>query len=562
MPNRPAKHFYLTQIILSLTFNPIVVSACHKDAQYDGQIVKSDHEQQSGSDNGKQDSPTSAEEQAQTVAQYSDNQAYGDRQQQAGAQQQIAELARLTNAQEDQQRQAEQNTNDSPDTYQQQQQQQPAQQEPADRYQEPMSTPASSQLDNTANSYMSTNSLVAGAQLNHRTPSDGHFGQHQSRYAQQQADNSQQYNYIKLDQSRQQTHLAKQQAQHQANLADLLNSNQGYQTTTPMSLTTLAAIEEQQETLQQTRQQPDQPEVQQQQQQALPVADSASYTGQEQVQQQTTGPNESMLVNESPLQVPISDQQSLIPDQNQDSNNEFVSSDDATASRQLAQPAAVYQVYQAYYAPKDHKPLPGYVRLSLDEFNELFRDAEIQYVDRNLNKQLDQNPMQHQRQEESSSTNYEPQASVDMMKAAGSESHSILIDRRSISDSHNRSQPVELDSTSLRKGNNRKSKLGQAVRKIISIRTSRPITETKEGKATQLNKAQLFPSSPSATTIGLDLRVNQTSTTTKTNPSSKGSPKFVHKSAHANKKPAPLKKVIKSRVGHKIDTNQEVSAST
>jgi hypothetical protein len=38
------------------------------------------------------------------------------------------------------------------------------------------------------------------------------------------------------------------------------------------------------------------------------------------------------------------------------------------------------QLYHAYYAPADHKPPPGYVRLSVDEFNELFKDADIQYV--------------------------------------------------------------------------------------------------------------------------------------------------------------------------------------
>lgn len=38
------------------------------------------------------------------------------------------------------------------------------------------------------------------------------------------------------------------------------------------------------------------------------------------------------------------------------------------------------QLFHAYYAPADHKPPPGYVRLSVDEFNKMFKDADIHYV--------------------------------------------------------------------------------------------------------------------------------------------------------------------------------------
>ncbi|XP_076336804.1 uncharacterized protein LOC143239532 [Tachypleus tridentatus] len=39
------------------------------------------------------------------------------------------------------------------------------------------------------------------------------------------------------------------------------------------------------------------------------------------------------------------------------------------------------QVFHAYYAPADHKAPPGYVKLSIEEFNKRFKDADIQYVD-------------------------------------------------------------------------------------------------------------------------------------------------------------------------------------
>lgn len=75
------------------------------------------------------------------------------------------------------------------------------------------------------------------------------------------------------------------------------------------------------------------------------------------------------------------DQQSLLADTNHDTN-ELFSEDDRAKQRHhhAAHKEPVYQVYQAYYAPKHHKPLPGYVRLSIRQFNELFRDAEIKYV--------------------------------------------------------------------------------------------------------------------------------------------------------------------------------------
>ncbi|XP_040356321.1 uncharacterized protein LOC121046298 [Ixodes scapularis] len=48
------------------------------------------------------------------------------------------------------------------------------------------------------------------------------------------------------------------------------------------------------------------------------------------------------------------------------------------------------QLYHAYYAPAQHKPPPGYVRMTVDEFNKLFKDAEIQFIgsESDLNKKL------------------------------------------------------------------------------------------------------------------------------------------------------------------------------
>lgn len=40
------------------------------------------------------------------------------------------------------------------------------------------------------------------------------------------------------------------------------------------------------------------------------------------------------------------------------------------------------QFFHAYYAPSDHTPPEGYLKMTPDEFSKLFKDAEIQYVQR------------------------------------------------------------------------------------------------------------------------------------------------------------------------------------
>lgn len=363
------------------------------------------------------------------------------------------------------------------------------------QYQAQMSTPSSQQQLRDA--YLSTNSFVGGAQMNHHssTPSHGNFGQQQ--YG-QPASSADQYSYVKLDRDRQQNHLAQHQAQHQAQLAELMNNRQqqqqqAYQTTTPMALTTLAALEPQQEVSQQAEQEARQ-QQEQAQQQAEPESGGNNNNNGYMVEQVQSRPSvqsgpESLLINESPLQVPILDQQSLISDPNQESHEE-ISNDDRAKQQQQSQPAGVYQVYQAYYAPKDHKPLPGYVRLSLEEFNQLFRDAEIQYVDRNLNA-LAQNLINNNNNDQNGSQSLEPtnqyeqQTPGETMKASASDHQSIVVDRRSISDrpSSNSSSSSGSEQNNEPKSD-RRLKLGQAVKKIISIRNSRQLA--KQTKASKL----------------------------------------------------------------------------
>lgn len=43
------------------------------------------------------------------------------------------------------------------------------------------------------------------------------------------------------------------------------------------------------------------------------------------------------------------------------------------------------QFFHAYYAPSDHEPPKGYLKMTTDEFQKLFKDAEIQYVQRSEN---------------------------------------------------------------------------------------------------------------------------------------------------------------------------------
>lgn len=380
--------------------------------------------------------------------------------------------------------------------------------------------------------YPSTNTYVAGAQINHQTSPN---------YDQQQPSTQpDRFAYMKLDRDRQQNHLVQQQAQHQAQLAEIMNNQQqqqqqqaNYQTTTPVSLTTLAAIEQQQQDVQNQQQQ------QEQQQQSLSSNNdnnSNTYIVEPQQQQQELQPRpsvqsspDSMLVNESPMQVPILDQQSLITE----SNEEFSDDDRANKQSQQSQPAGVYQVYQAYYAPKDHKPLPGYVRLSLDEFNELFRDAEIQYVDRNLKglgktaAQLQQQQPQKYQQQYNAIRNpqqqsqlvtdsdqanvYDQQSPNEVMKASASEmNQSIVVDRRSITE---RQTPTNNSSSSTETANvdhhrfvetnknrpDKKLKLGRAVKKIISIRNSNRQLYKQAKPSRGISNANLDISNPTTT---------------------------------------------------------------
>lgn len=407
---------------------------------------------------------------------------------------------------------------------------------------------------------MSTNSYVGGAQMNHQqnhhhhqqhhhhnqapgqqqqqleAPSNEYQQQQQQQvvveeqqqqtqpqqqpevYEQQQQSTGGQapIAYMKLDGDRQQNHLAQHQAAHQAQLAEIMQQNtqdstaNNYQTTTPMSLTTLAvAVEQQQEAerQQEVQQQEQHPEQQQQQAPVQQTTDAnANGANGYLVEQVPSRPSvqsqpDSLLVNESPIQMPIMDQQSLIQDASPDTENSYetMSEDDATNKQrqQSSQPAGVYQVYQAYYAPKDHKPLPGYVRLSLEEFNNLFKDAEIQYVDRNLNGMSGQSNQQqqqqaHQQPAQMLTGGYEHQTyGTDQMKSAASELQSILVDGRSIA-----SRSIsDKNSTSFGAtggdGEDRRLRLGQAVKKIISIRNSRHLA--KQSKSSKLVMKRVKP---------------------------------------------------------------------
>lgn len=342
--------------------------------------------------------------------------------------------------------------------------------------------------------------------------------QEQHQQQQEQSRNEQNpFGYVKLDQGAQQSHLAQHQAKHQIQLQELsspanLRDGSSYgQSTTPtigqQQTTQLPPIEQslqqnenngyqQQANQQQQQHEQQQQQLQkddQQQQQTFEQSKSSYDTG----SQQDAIPTMLVAGDQSIHQIPIIDQQSLIPDPNQEQTNyQFISADDENAKRsqpEQSQPEGVYQVYQAYYAPRDHKPLPGYVRLSINEFNELFRDAEIQYVDKNLSGLLKgQNLMLNGNQnnnynnissidQTNEQTNQQMSSAVDMMKGAASENHSILIDRRSIPDNRTTSEIGSIVNASRAigvGGGQIKTRLGQAVKKIISIKNSRHLNKT------------------------------------------------------------------------------------
>lgn len=354
--------------------------------------------------------------------------------------------------------------------------------------------------------------------------------------------------YVKLDREAQQNHLAHHQAQHHLQFQEFVSGKEG--STTPMSQmmqTTIPPIENQQT--------------------QVSLQDGNENNGYQASQQQQTSDDSKvnfeqnqpesvpMMVNDQPVQVPIIDQQSLIPDPNQEQQSyQFISNDDGPKQQQSqqSQPAGVFQVYQAYYAPRDHKPLPGYVRLSIDEFNELFRDAEIQYVDKNSNGLISgQNLVLHplaknESSSSSSSDSYSDSDSsygrqlsaTDMMKAASSENHSILIDRRSIPDGASISDRNSTDSNQNGSSSTAevKSRLGQAVKKIISIKNSRHLVKQVRVPKTFRNgktRARLAPdgssngklsTEPSATTTTSVSPVSTTNlSASKSSPVSKSS---------------------------------------
>lgn len=380
--------------------------------------------------------------------------------------------------------------------------------------------------------------------MNGPAPSHGNYEQasqqQPQQYAQTHPPAPEQFTYMKLDRDRQQNHLQQHQVQHQAQLAEIMGGQvngqqqqqheQTYQTTTPMSITTLAAIEEQQQVQANNKEQ----EISQQQQEINQANGNSNENNGymlEQSRPSVQSSPDSMLINESPIQVPISDQQSLITDQNQDSNDQF-SDDDAAKQRQQSQPAGVYQVYQAYYAPKDHKPLPGYVRLSLEEFNELFRDAEIQYVDRGLNnlvnngQSANNHPQQQQQQQlqpqqpvADSINSYEQAAAPnDYMKASASEFQSIVVDRRSIPERRSGNSSSELGVVD----NDTNDKNGFSIskmKKVISIRNEqRGRAQVKKTKLANKKAVAPLTSSSTVSSILVDSTTPTTTTTPKEQP--------------------------------------------
>jgi hypothetical protein len=407
------------------------------------------------------------------------------------------------------------------DGHQQQQQQQQVSAAPETAYSH---QPGSTTMDGEPREgFGSTIAFVGGAQVNHQTPSGGlrHSRPPPEAYGSstsgtsaspEHGSSSPLFGYAKLDRDQQQQHLDQQRAQHQAQLAELANSRQQqaeeqqYQTTTPsVSLTTAS---------------------EQQQQQELAAEQRAEQEArQEQQQQQQQAQHDSLLINpDAPIQMPVLEQQSLIHDQGGHESAVLTSTDDAKAGHhQGQQPAAIYQVYQAYYAPKDHKPLPGYIRLSLDEFNELFKDAEIQFVDKNLNglaanlmgggggqQQVQQGHMVATAGNEQQTTGaYEAGAQhQDHMRASGSELQSIVVDRRSIGVAERRSSlsatangtatataadsSTTIDNKLSAVTDKKLRQLGRAaVKKIISIRNSRQAAkqETLLSESGHQNKA-------------------------------------------------------------------------
>ena len=61
------------------------------------------------------------------------------------------------------------------------------------------------------------------------------------------------------------------------------------------------------------------------------------------------------------------------------------------------------QSYHAYYESADHIPPPGYVKLTIKEFKELFKDADIHYTKDQSNEQLSSSPSELNQQSTSSS---------------------------------------------------------------------------------------------------------------------------------------------------------------
>lgn len=197
--------------------------------------------------------------------------------------------------------------------------------------------------------YQSTNSFVGGAQIHHSTESRPAQQEYSSSSQQQTTLPASSLGYTQVNRDQAQEHLAKHQAEHQAQLARLMAAQQQqtnapqYQTKPPHeTAATLEQINNENSNLQQNqhRHEKQQEHHQHHQQQQ----------GYDEHQKQQRTNDEGMVVNENPIQVPIQDQQSLIPDNPGGGNHEFgVAADDA--ARQKQEPA-VYSVYQAYYAPK------------------------------------------------------------------------------------------------------------------------------------------------------------------------------------------------------------------
>ncbi|CAN8005898.1 unnamed protein product [Ixodes hexagonus] len=151
------------------------------------------------------------------------------------------------------------------------------------------------------------------------------------------------------------------------------------------------------------------------------------------------------------------------------------------------------QLYHAYYAPAQHKPPPGYVRMTVDEFNKLFKDAEIQFIgsESDLNKKLASKvpatKLQLAQSDSKEASTVKVETVGEDKKTSVKTSVSVSTSSSSSDGSHNFHSVIQPRDNAARATDNGAEPVEPTTHRSEKISSSKPVSESKDGAKGALN---------------------------------------------------------------------------